>query len=68
MRRDGAAFADVRVLEGPILTAAGRARALAIGPFVWRDRKAFIEPPTSNDIDIPLDAIVGTKRLKSLEW
>jgi hypothetical protein len=55
-------------LEGPMVFDTSLAESLGIGPFTFNDVPAFIEAPTSADIDIPLDAIVGTSILRSFEW
>jgi len=55
-------------LEGPIDVAHGSAEALRFGPIAFDHLRVGTVQPSANNLDIPLDGIIGTDELRYFEW
>ena len=56
-----------RYLEGPMAVRAGKVSSFSLGTLDYSNVPVRLERPTSDGIDIPLDAIVGTDLLTTLD-
>jgi hypothetical protein len=58
----------IRYLEGPFLVKAGHVAAFTLGNVKIDGAGTYLEIPNSENMDFPLDGILGTDELNPFEW
>jgi hypothetical protein len=58
----------IRYLEGPFAIKSGKVPAVRFGGVKIANEPVFVEVPNADNMDFPIDGIIGTEELALFEW